>query len=981
METRFPSLFLSAPARRCIALAVTLWLGLAANVRATIYTQTVIDAAVAQPLLDYANDLQNAPMQQAKAINFMALVVHQDPSALSGGALVSDRLVAQIRSLITGGHEPNANGSLSGWTHGCIAQTFVLAKNTPSVWSQLTTTEKTKIDWLMKAMAIAGHFGFDDGNFYLTGLGNEGNFNKTSNPNYREGYVGVIVAASIYFGASTLDSIFTSFSYDTYIAQFQTYGYTNILARWQASPTMKTLMETGGNDAFGGHGAGVKNTFTYRGVGLSDPFGIFKKLADHTYGSDDNGVTDAPWSQSPNVIDGLTISGTVYSYTMGGASSPWLGRPGQLYEFHAYQGGGPHTPRSSIHYACEGWINSTSTRATLEELGLWNGSAADRAAVEATMQVGSDDVIFKAISGFVGYNGGNQQPPLHEADLDDRGYPYSKEIWLKLLKDTTAPTVALTAPAASSFLKGSVTVSATASDNRQVAGVQFKLDGANLGSEVTTAPYSVSWNTAAASNGNHTLTAVARDVEGNTTTSSGRTVTVDNSAPSGCAVTGPTAGLTVSGSSVVISASAADNNGVIGVQFKLDGANLGAEDLSSPYSITWNTLSVSNGAHTLSMVARDAAGNTTTSSVSITVNNIRNTATTAGGWVNVAIDRQAATFTAQFDSTPSANPIDTQVGFSNGTASANTALAANIRFNTAGNIDARNGGVYSAAGTIPYSANVNYHFRFVVNVAAHTYSAYVTAAGGTEQTIGVNYAFRTEQASVTQLNNTAIIVNSPTNGANEVCNIVATDSALKLWLKLNETAGVVAPDLSASGTNATLVNGASFIGGTVDLDGVDDHLSLPAGQANYTSGFTFAVWAYPASVKNYARFFDFGNGTASDNFYLSRENVTNGLRFKVYNGATGGNAVLATGSMIVLNQWQHFAVTLDSAGNAKIYRNGVLVGSGTTLVPSNLTRSSNFIGRSNWTSDDYFDGALEDIRVYNRVLSATEIQGLQTLLP
>jgi hypothetical protein len=94
--------------------------------------------------------------------------------------------------------------------------------------------------------------------------------------------------------------------------------------------------------------------------------------------------------------------------------------------------------------------------------------------------------------------------------------------------DTTPPTVSLTAPASGAAVSGTVTVSASASDNVGVVGVQFKLDGANLGAEDTTAPYSVAWNTTAAAAGSHTLTAVARDAAGRVTTSVARTVTVSN---------------------------------------------------------------------------------------------------------------------------------------------------------------------------------------------------------------------------------------------------------------------------------------------------------------------------------------------------------------------------------------------------------------------------------------------------------------------
>jgi hypothetical protein len=101
--------------------------------------------------------------------------------------------------------------------------------------------------------------------------------------------------------------------------------------------------------------------------------------------------------------------------------------------------------------------------------------------------------------------------------------------------DTTPPTVAITAPVAGTTVSGTATVSANASDNVGVAGVQFRVDGANLGAEIPTAPYNASWNTASAANGAHTLTAVARDAAGNTTTSAPITVTVNNQAGGPCA--------------------------------------------------------------------------------------------------------------------------------------------------------------------------------------------------------------------------------------------------------------------------------------------------------------------------------------------------------------------------------------------------------------------------------------------------------------
>ncbi|HZF16407.1 MAG TPA: TIGR03118 family protein [Steroidobacteraceae bacterium] len=190
--------------------------------------------------------------------------------------------------------------------------------------------------------------------------------------------------------------------------------------------------------------------------------------------------------------------------------------------------------------------------------------------------------------------------------------------------DIVAPTVALTAPAAGN-VTGTVAVSATAADDTGVTQVEFFAGTTSLGVD-TTAPYSVDWNTTASANGVFSLTAVAKDAAGNTTTSAVVSVTVANVAPPPD-VTPPTVALTappagnVSGT-IAVSANAADNIGVTQVEFFAGATSLGV-DTTAPYSVNWDTTAVADGAFVLTAVAKDAAANSTTSAaVNVTVANV-----------------------------------------------------------------------------------------------------------------------------------------------------------------------------------------------------------------------------------------------------------------------------------------------------------------------------------------------------------------------
>jgi len=183
--------------------------------------------------------------------------------------------------------------------------------------------------------------------------------------------------------------------------------------------------------------------------------------------------------------------------------------------------------------------------------------------------------------------------------------------------DTTPPTVTLTSPANGATVKSTIMVSTNASDNVGVVGVQFKLDGVNLGTEDTTSPYGVSWDTTTSSNASHTVTAIARDAAGNTTTSSAVTVTVNNPVAD---TTPPIGSMTINGgasvtnnTAVTLALSATDNSGIVSqMQFSNDGTSFSSPE---PYATTktW-TITNGDGTKTVSVKFADAAGNWSTPS-------------------------------------------------------------------------------------------------------------------------------------------------------------------------------------------------------------------------------------------------------------------------------------------------------------------------------------------------------------------------------
>jgi len=114
--------------------------------------------------------------------------------------------------------------------------------------------------------------------------------------------------------------------------------------------------------------------------------------------------------------------------------------------------------------------------------------------------------------------------------------------------------------------------------------------------------------------------------------------------------------------------------------------------------------------------------------------------------------------------------MDTVIGLSNSPQTNSrdfTGSAVLIRFNAQGTIDARNGGVHPPS-SFAYTAGVSYVFTVDVNTKRHTYSVYVRPTGGVQTPIALNYAFRTEQATLSTLSTFNAI--SDLGASSTICN-------------------------------------------------------------------------------------------------------------------------------------------------------------------------------------------------------------------
>lgn len=199
--------------------------------------------------------------------------------------------------------------------------------------------------------------------------------------------------------------------------------------------------------------------------------------------------------------------------------------------------------------------------------------------------------------------------------------------------------------------------------------------------------------------------------------------------------------------------------------------------------------------------------------------------------------------------------------------------------------------------------------------------------------------------------------------------------------QFDEASGTAASDASGNGRTAALAGGALFgpgrQGNGVDLSGSSQYVALPGGILSGATDFTVSAWVRLDSVTTWSRVFDFGSST-SVNMFLTARSGAGTARFVITTSGNGSEQRINAPAPLPSGTWTHVAVTLSgSVGILYVNRAEVARTTGITLTPASLgATANNWIGRSQYPADPYLDGIVDDMRIYSRGLSESEIAAL-----
>lgn len=385
--------------------------------------QASVDAAIAARLTRYNRHIKGGAHTDMAAHGGAPVILAL--AAMTGNTTADARLLEQMRYTLTGGNEITANGGYPAQHERHATAMFTLARRTPRIWNQLTPVEIRKIDLLMKAAVIASAFTTSDNNPYILArtqqhaLDGDANLNRGWNPNFREGMLGMLVIAPVYFGgADRVEALLNGYDHAAFVRELEKHGLTNLheTFTWKAAHP----------DAEAPDGSRIEKAirdYRYLGTPVRDTMTLYWLLTTDTYGK--TVICGLNGGKGIALPDG-TRAGLLLS---GCESLPNKGKPGMLKELDSNDAGGR---RSSTLYAYDGFRVNLTNHLVLIAGGLWQpGTMADECL--ALLQVGIPDLWYRIEHGYRNYAKARVQGGLSR-DSDNHGFAFTRPLWETVLR-------------------------------------------------------------------------------------------------------------------------------------------------------------------------------------------------------------------------------------------------------------------------------------------------------------------------------------------------------------------------------------------------------------------------------------------------------------------------------------------------------------------------------------------------------------------
>jgi hypothetical protein len=202
------------------------------------------------------------------------------------------------------------------------------------------------------------------------------------------------------------------------------------------------------------------------------------------------------------------------------------------------------------------------------------------------------------------------------------------------------------------------------------------------------------------------------------------------------------------------------------------------------------------------------------------------------------------------------------------------------------------------------------------------------------------------------------------------------------WWKLDEESGVAATDSSVISNDGSLNNSTfstnsilSNLNSGLYLDGSNDYVTITKVSSYEIDFITLSIWVYPASTGQIDQIFS-KDASGANRSWQFRKEADETVRFIVFDDDDSSNGQATSTNTLILNDWNHIAGTWDGT-DMKIYINGQFDASTSFSGLLNKGEPNNaYLGRSENVDPGYFEGRLDDARIYNRALSEEEISAL-----